>query len=135
MDEQVQQSPKKRHQRKTLLVNRSLQFQLMGYMMLIAAMSSIVSISTRELLDLYTANHGMEGSVYLIIALSFALIVFWTFIVLLYSNRVFGPIYRLHCEIKNWRDGEKVNVIKLRKGDHLTELIDDFNELAAKHSQ
>ena len=130
MNESAKEAPK--YKRKTLLVNRKLQFRIMAFMTAVSAMSSLITSLSAYLLSTYAQALTVEGSISLVFLFSFLLIVGWTAIVLLFSNRIFGPIYRLHREIKNWHEGNPVQQIHLRKGDHLNELIDDFNLLVAK---
>ncbi len=130
MNETVKEAPK--YKRTTLLVNRKLQFRIMAYMTGVSAMSSLITSLSSYLLSSYAEQLTLSGSISLIFLLSFLLVAGWTAAVLLFSNRIFGPIYRLQREIRNWRDGNPVHQIHLRKGDHMTELIDDFNLLVAK---
>ena len=121
-----------KHQRKTLIVDRKLQYTLMAYMVGIASMSSVVTALTARFIAELQGGYGPSILVTATFLAALILISGWMALTLLFTNRVFGPIYRLHREIKNWKSGESVQKIILRKGDHLTELIDDFNELAAK---
>lgn len=120
--------------RKTLIVNRKLQYRIVAYMTCIAAMASLITTLTAAILANHATAVGPIGTTLLMSSVYFAAIAGWAMVLVLFSNRVFGPIYRLHREIKNWRDGQPVNFIQLRKGDHLTDLIEDFNELAAKEA-
>jgi hypothetical protein len=45
-----------------------------------------------------------------------------------FSHRIVGPAYRLRCAFAQVKQGD-LRRVKLRKGDHLVELADAFNEL------
>lgn len=51
------------------------------------------------------------------------------------TNKVAGPIYRLRKEMRTVIDGEEVNQLKFREGDAFQELAEDFNELVAYVNQ
>lgn len=57
------------------------------------------------------------------------LIMFSAYAILLsyYTNRLFGPVYRLHSSLKKLAANQETGPIKLRDGDHFMDLIDDFN--------
>jgi len=46
-----------------------------------------------------------------------------------FSHRVVGPGYRLRKAFQQVKDGDLHTRIRLRRGDHLTEVADSFNEL------
>jgi hypothetical protein len=46
-----------------------------------------------------------------------------------FSHRLLGPMVRFRRTMQSIAKGEAVPPIKLRKGDHLTELRDDFNHM------
>jgi hypothetical protein len=48
---------------------------------------------------------------------------------LLFSHRLAGPIYRFRQVIKAITAGEPVDLVKLRQGDMLLEMRDEFNDL------
>jgi hypothetical protein len=52
-----------------------------------------------------------------------------------FTNRLFGPIYRLHMTIKKSANGEVMPPIRLRKGDRFLDLIDDYNRLMESKSE
>ena len=54
--------------------------------------------------------------------------VFW----LVYSNRVFGPIFSIERQIKNLLDGKYDVQITLRKNDEFGHIADGINQLAKK---
>jgi sensor histidine kinase YesM len=59
------------------------------------------------------------------------LIIFSAYAILLsyYTNRLFGPLYRLQVTMKKMAKGEDVSPIRLRDGDHFADLIDDYNRM------
>jgi hypothetical protein len=46
-----------------------------------------------------------------------------------FSHRLVGPLVRFRKTMRAIADGEAVRPIKLREGDYLTELRDDFNKM------
>ncbi len=46
-----------------------------------------------------------------------------------FSHRLVGPLYRFRRTMQAVADGEPVRLIKLRDGDFLTEMRDDFNRM------
>jgi hypothetical protein len=52
-----------------------------------------------------------------------------------FSNRIAGPLYRLNREITNLNNGCEAKPINLRKGDFLTEIVDNFNQLSVRHNE
>ncbi|MHB1035384.1 MAG: hypothetical protein ACYC35_11595 [Pirellulales bacterium] len=48
-----------------------------------------------------------------------------------FYHRVAGPLYRLRKTVQEVTDEKAVRVIRLRKGDELTELADDMNAMLA----
>jgi hypothetical protein len=60
----------------------------------------------------------------------FAILVpFFAWDALKLSHRVAGPIYRLRQTIRTIIAGQPVRRVKLRDGDHLTEVAEDVNEM------
>lgn len=46
-----------------------------------------------------------------------------------FAHRIVGPIFRFRKTIQAVTEGDEVALIRLRKGDYLTEMQDDMNEL------
>jgi hypothetical protein len=46
-----------------------------------------------------------------------------------YSHKLVGPLVRFRKTLREMADGEPVRPIKLRDGDYLTDLRDDFNKM------
>lgn len=46
-----------------------------------------------------------------------------------YAHRVVGPLYRFRRTVQAITAGEAVDLVRLRKGDFLLELQDEFNEM------
>lgn len=46
-----------------------------------------------------------------------------------FTHRLVGPLVRFRRTIRSITDGEAVTPIKLRQGDHLLDLRDEFNEM------
>lgn len=122
---------KRTHKRRILVVNK-LQHGLTFYLIAFGAFSSIITSLSASIVVLYGQDFS-RFTLSLILTLTLAVFFFvWACAAMILSNKVFGPIYRLHKELKNWNEGSEVKTIKLRKGDYLTDLIDDFNLLVEK---
>ena len=48
-----------------------------------------------------------------------------------YTHRIVGPIYRFRKAVQALKNGEDMEPIRLRDGDYLQELKDEFNEMLA----
>jgi hypothetical protein len=120
------------YKRKTLLINKKLQITLIAYMIGLAAMSSFLTIAFVQILIISPMMSSPVGAVFMVATLSIVLVSAWGLAIMVYTNKIFGPIFRLQRELKNWRDGGPVTAINLRKGDQFTDLIDDFNAVATK---
>ena len=48
-----------------------------------------------------------------------------------YMHRIVGPIVRFRKAIQAIKDGQDVELMRLREGDYLQELKDEFNEMLA----
>jgi hypothetical protein len=46
-----------------------------------------------------------------------------------FSHRLVGPLYRFRKAMQSVAAGEPIRLIKLREGDFLTEMRDDFNQM------
>jgi hypothetical protein len=62
-------------------------------------------------------------------AITFMIIgsVYFMFLVLKFSHRIAGPMYRIQKTLEAWRAGNTTIRANLRKGDHLTELATAVN--------
>jgi len=54
---------------------------------------------------------------------------FFIYEAVVFTHRIVGPLYRFRQTIKAVTSGEEVPLIRLRKGDYLLEMKDDFNEM------
>lgn len=80
----------------------------------------------------YSSNH--QDSPQIVTKLIFGLgglIVFSAYAILMsyYTNRLFGPVYRLQMTLKKLADGENPGPIRLRDGDQFSEVIDEYNRV------
>ena len=48
------------------------------------------------------------------------------------SHRIAGPAYRITMSLRRIREGDLDFTVRLRKGDHLTEVADELNSVLAK---
>lgn len=71
---------------------------------------------TRENLSLYV-EHILEVAGTLVIVFGVISIIFSSLGIIVLTNRFAGPIFRFKGILKSLNDGEKVNLLKVRKGD------------------
>ena len=118
--------------RRRLIVFRQVQLGILLFMLGLAISSAFVSATWGATL---AANEDLTGAwqtMATLMATSLVLIGSWMYIGLYFTNRIFGPLYRLQLEMRAWRTGGPRNRITLRKGDFFQELIDDFNVLMSE---
>jgi len=80
----------------------------------------------------YSARHADDPQPMANLLFAFGgLMVFSAYAILMsyYTNRLFGPIYRLQMTMKKMADGENPGPIRLRNGDHFSEVIEEYNRM------
>jgi len=106
------------------------------YRLIISVMALLIIISTiTAIASLVILKNNIAGImtptqsvvVFTVITLILYLISLWLMII--WSNRIYGPIYRLGQYIQRLSKGEKTGEIKFRKGDTLDGLTELYNKL------
>jgi hypothetical protein len=111
-----------------LIIYPKIQIPLIAWTAGLAIVGALFTTS----LIVYSQNHPDVSEIRVKVIFGVAgLLIFSAYAILLsyYTNRLFGPLYRLQSTIKKMTTGEDVRPIRLRDGDHFNELIDDFNRL------
>ncbi len=130
--------PPYQNRRKTLVINKPLQGQLILKISLfptlaLAATTILLSIFCQKLTDeALVADVELPSLVPLFITvMGFVLVsvMFLLYNALKISHRIAGPIYRICQSIKRIREGDVAFKIALRTGDHLEEVRDELNLL------
>jgi methyl-accepting chemotaxis protein len=127
-----------KERRRTLIVDKEAQKRIVLSVALFPALAlamatMIIAIFCRRLVgEAMRADVSLPSLVPLLLAtLGFALAS--TLIILnqavRFSHRVVGPGYRLRKAFQQVKEGDLQTRIRLRRGDHLTEVADSFNEL------
>jgi hypothetical protein len=70
---------------------------------------------------------GLEYFIQLIVPLSFAAVI--SYDAIKFTHRLVGPMYRFRKTIEAVTAGGEVELIRLRKGDFLIDVRDEFNEM------
>jgi sensor histidine kinase YesM len=114
--------------RRRLIIYPSIQIPLIAWTAGLALVGALFTAS----FIVYTQNHpdqneAMTKIVFMIVGL----LIFSSYAILLsyYTNRLFGPIYRLQVTMKKMAEGEDLSPIRLRDGDHFAEVIDEYNRM------
>lgn len=115
--------------RKQFIVHPQLQFGLLIYTLGIAVLTGFLSASWISATYTLSGFEGSWTSLTWMLLTNVILLGCWLFMGLYFTNRIFGPLYRLHSEIRAWREGTVRKPIRLRQGDFFQELIADFNSL------
>lgn len=127
-----------RNARRTLIVNESLQKRIILAVTLfptlaLSVAALIVAVFCRRLLgEAGYVDAELPSLVPLFLSV-LGFVVACCIIVLhqalRFSNRIAGPAYRIVRSMAQLRRGEPIAPIKLRNGDFLVEIADEFNEL------
>lgn len=133
-----------KQRRKTLVIDRSIQGGLLGkaafYWLLswavVFALCTagwvFVAPGSKALAEIKDSLPPLLGA-FFVAAVSLIIVLFAVLYDLAkHTNRIVGPIYRLHRMIREAADGKPVAPLKFRKQDHWHELAEDFNRLLAR---
>ncbi len=139
MTENVQQKSAQQFQRKTIMIKKSLQYRYMALIFmsvllafLIVGLDMIWTISKvvtehpmmqpllEEMTDMLPL-FGIKVIMYMVIVLIVSAVI---------SHRMAGPIFKFEKSCGTVADGDLTHRVYLRKGDQLTDLQDQFNNLA-----
>jgi nitrogen fixation/metabolism regulation signal transduction histidine kinase len=124
-----------RNQRRKIWIDRFqtyLSIRLVIYFALYQAAVWLLVFIERSIFETLSQMLGKTGVAY---SLMFAVVtVVFLGLLLIYdavklTHRIVGPLYRFRMTVKAIAAGEEVDLVRLRKGDYLTELQDDFNEM------
>jgi len=124
------------NRRRQLVVNKPLQGRLVLSMALFPAIAlAVIAIvtgvwCTRIMDDAMTADAELPDMMplfYLVIGFELLAGGFLAFTSLKVSHRIAGPAYRLCKSLERIRTGDLAFTVKLRLGDHLTEVADELN--------
>ncbi len=111
--------------RRRMLINRRPQLHLMGFVGGYAVLVHFVSIITFEALR-FSRSYILSS---ILVLGTILLIAFGMYIFLVVSNRVFGPIYRLHQTLRQVLQDGHIRKIHFRKDDYFHDLASDFNRV------
>lgn len=131
-----------RFKRRTIFIKKNLQLR---YMMLIiisvlsglAIMTFELTATLNDLFDNYPVLIQPLYDEFLPIAASFfyKIAIYLLFVILIsaiLSHKMAGPVYRFEQTCKAIAKGDFSQRVRLRKGDQLTELQDEFNKMMDK---
>lgn len=125
----MEQRPK--HRRKQLIVYPRLQWTILAYVTVGIMVSVFIVFRISRLINVDTMSYEVSKPALAAIVIAMLGITSgWLVLGIYMTNRMFGPVFRLHKEIRAWRSGGVGgHPIILRTGDHFGDLIGDFNEL------
>ncbi|MEO0227057.1 MAG: hypothetical protein ABIL70_03285 [candidate division WOR-3 bacterium] len=120
-----------KNRRKTLIVNR-LQYRLIGYILLLIILVSLILVAASLILfrkEVFAPNKCVfvQLSVITIVALILYLLS-WRLLLLL-SNKIYGPLYRLSNYIQKLGTGEDTGNLVFRKGDIIDGVAQSYDKL------
>lgn len=124
-----------REQRKKVWIDRfqTLLFLRIGFYFVFyqVAAWAFVLIERRSYLAM-EAVLGPEGATYfMVFPVAVVVVVSLLFIydAVKFAHRIVGPLYRFRKVVQAITEGDELQLVKLRDGDFLQELRDDFNEM------
>ena len=117
------------YRRRQLVIYPVLQWTMVGALALVAGISSIVTSSFIRFFQSTDSYEVSRHAILIMTSISILLVSGWLILAIYFTNRVFGPIFRLHKEVNAFRAGTGTRPIILRDGDHFKTLISDFNQL------
>lgn len=126
------------NRRKKLVINKPLQRRIIvgvtivPMIVLIGATVAVALLTGQVLDEARIAEQSLPTLGSLFISLFLFIVAAGATVVisaLRYSNRIAGPMYRLCKSMKEVREGDLSFIVKLRKGDELTEIADELNAM------
>lgn len=131
-----------KYKRRKKLIDPRLQLWMTGVFLGLTALSLLMQLMLFMLMmsevALTLPNDGdllwdqINERLYFVIGVSFMVFLPLTLLVgILTTFRVAGPVFVFHRFLRNIREGRDPGVMRLRKGDRLTELADALNETYA----
>lgn len=126
------------NRRKKLVINKPVQRRIIvgvtivPMIVLIGATIAVAILTGRVLDEARVAEQSLPTLGSLFISLFLFIVAAGATVVisaLRYSNRIAGPMYRLCKSMREIREGDLSFVVRLRKGDELTEIADELNAM------
>ena len=114
--------------KRKLIIYPAIQVPLIAWS---AGLSLVAALFTAAFIA-YTQNHPDQDLLQTkLIFVIVGLLIFSSYGILMsfYTNRLFGPIYRLQMTMRKMANGENLAPISLRDDDHFKEVIDDYNRV------
>jgi hypothetical protein len=128
---------KSSHRRRLLLINVKLQMFIVLYAIVVCAFGMLSThinyVYNQEgggYISLWNRYDIPFFTIQLVQLVAFMTLIFWG---LKFSNRIAGPVYRMHTHMRKVLKGEHPSPIALRKKDYFTDVAATYNELIAKH--
>ena len=135
MKEPQQAPPQAEFRRRQLIVYPKLQWTILAIIPAVACISSLITISVMRVLAEAQSRQALTQSIVLISLLLIFIALASIVVGLYFTNRIFGPLYRIHKEIKSFTNTHQTRSISLRKGDYFRDFFDDFNKLIDDYSK
>lgn len=129
---------KQKFQRKTLIINRDVQLKIIGFGSISALGGTLfAAYIARVTFPFMLAGEEVPRQSLLMVGLAGLLLFSVATIIGMYlSNRIAGPIHRVHRGIKAMADGETPERIRGRRpGDSYQSLIEDYNRMVDRLDQ
>lgn len=136
---EIEMLGKEKDRRRTFLINKPLQHRLIkdvcrAPMIAMTVGMILMALSFRLMMSETDAGGVDPTKVYIFIGCMsfFVLLAYYMIlrIAILISNRIAGPVYRLHKAMEQLHEGDMNCRINLREGDYLSETARMFNHLA-----
>jgi len=139
MTENIQTKPPAQFQRKTIIIKKRLQYHYMALILTSVMLAFIVF----GLEAIWTVSQVVNENPYLMplldiikemaplfaikVAMYMVIVVIVSAVI---SHRMAGPIFKFENSCSTVADGDLTHRVYLRKGDHLMDLQDNFNNMA-----
>ena len=129
---------KLKYRRRTFIINRVQYRIIISVMGLVIGVSAILVVSLFAifksniflLVPLRVVNQVLANSILPVVVIAIILFLASLWAVVLISNKIYGPLYRLGIYIKKLSAGEKTGELKFRKGDAVDGINEIYNELS-----
>lgn len=135
----MRERPSEKFQRKTILIKKKLQYKYMTLIIasvliafLIVGLDLVWTVS--KFMNEHPMMQNIIGDINSMAPLFLIKIVMYMIIVVIVSavvsHRMAGPVFKFERSVAVLGKGDLTHRVILRKGDHLTELQDGFNDMA-----
>ncbi len=137
--EEKKKKEKKELQRKEIFVKKGLQFRYILTVLFWSVLSFALAIheifwvadklaiKNPAIKDIMSEFHALMPALAVKAAIFFAILIICSIIV---SNQIAGPIHKFERGIRKLKSGDFTYRLYLRKGDYLTEIQTEYNEMA-----